>query len=108
MTMYRIVNRETKEIFSQFQGWVEENGKMYGHCFEREEAILIANKLSSKGIPVTVDKDKVASRFVFCIEYLSLKKIIPVTIFILIALFGTLYMINLTGFEVIRKIFMHY
>lgn len=91
--MYRIVNKETELIYSSSLGWVEENGKMYGHCFEREEAEEILDKLISDGIPVAMEKDKVASRFESAANF-SIKNLFIGTVITFIPLFITLFILR--------------
>lgn len=91
--MYRIVNKETELIYSSSLGWVEENGKMYGHCFEREEAEEILDKLISDGIPVAMEKDKVASRFESAANF-SIKNLFIGTVITFISLFITLFILR--------------
>ncbi|GLO68377.1 MULTISPECIES: hypothetical protein [Oceanobacillus] len=93
MSMYRIVNKETELIYSSSLGWVEENGKMYGHCFEREEAEEILDKLISDGIPVAMEKDKVASRFESAANF-SIKNLFIGTVITFISLFITLFILR--------------
>lgn len=103
MDMYRVVNRETEEIYSEVLGWVKVSGKVYGHCFEKYKADWIANRFTEEGIPVNVVKDKVASRFISSLEYLSPKAyittIIPITVIIFLAFILTVYIANHGGIE---------
>lgn len=98
MTMYKIRNKESQQIFSVTNGWINEDGKSVGHSLEHEEALHIGNKLSLDGIPVRLEKDVAASLFVSS-ESLHLRKVIPFSLFVLFAFLGTIYAIETGIFD---------
>lgn len=68
---YRLVNPH-EQLYSQFAGWSDPNGKLFGHQFHKSEALAVQQVLQLHGqTDIRIEKDKTGTLFIWVVTLLG-------------------------------------